>query len=147
MSATLLKNAELPVALVEGEKKTLAVHRLSFHNIASMRFLPIGVSGVWNWRGIVGKSSDERGARQDVRGPIPDLDRIVWQGRTVYIIFDANVCSNESVRAARLGLAKELKRRGADVRFVDLPVTENVNGVDDLLAIRGPEYGLDASTH
>lgn len=139
-----LEDASLPIVMTEGEKKTLALWRLGWHGIAGdkSRFLPIGVAGVWNWRGVIGKIQDERGARRDYRGVIADFDRIVWRGRIVYIIFDANVATNENVQAARRELAKELMRRGAIVRFVDLPVSEGINGVDDLLTVKGPEYVL-----
>lgn len=137
-----LTDSNLPVVLTEGEKKTIALHHLAFHKQSSPRFLPIGLAGVWNWRGRVGKATDAQGARQDVKGIIPDFDRITWSRRVVYIIFDANTATEESVRAARHALAKELTRRTADVRFVDLPAIVGVNGVDDLLGAEGPDYVL-----
>lgn len=135
-----LQDTTLPVAITEGEKKTLALYRLAFHESEVPRFLPVGLPGVWNWRGIVGKADDEDGRRRDVKGPIPDLDLIQWDGRVTYIVFDPNANTNENVRAARHHLAKELARRGADVRLVDLPQIENINGVDDLLYLKGPHY-------
>lgn len=132
-----LDDETLPIIFTEGEKKALALSRLG------PGFLPIGLAGVWNWRGVVGKAADQRGARRDVKGVIPDLDRIVWKNRTVHIIFDANVASNDSVKAARCALSKELTRRGAKVRLIDLPVIEGINGVDELLATEGPDYVLD----
>jgi len=141
-SASWLIDTNLPIVITEGEKKTIALYHLAFHNRPSPRFIPIGVSGVWNWRGRVGKTTDAQGVRRDVKGVIGDFDRIAWSERIVYIIFDANVATDESVRAARQGLAKELTRRKAEVRFVDLPTTEGVNGVDDLLGAKGPDYVL-----
>jgi hypothetical protein len=138
----LLRDTGLPVVITEGEKKTLALYRLAEHESAALRFLPVGLGGVWNWRGTIGKTNDEKGARRDVKGVIPDFDLITWEKRTVFIIFDANVATNESVRAARYQLGKELKRRGATVHFVDLPQIDGVNGVDDLLGLKGPEYVL-----
>lgn len=142
--ANLLGDPTLPIVITEGEKKALALYNLSLHNTATgtPRFLPIGLAGVWGWRGRVGKTTDHQGARRDVKGVIPDFDRIYWQGRDVTIIFDANVASNESVAAARDSLAVELTRRGASVRLVDLPQCADVNGVDDLLAFKGPDYVL-----
>lgn len=142
--ASFLANAELPIIITEGEKKTLALHRLAFHERPSgaPRFLGIGLSGVWNWRGCVGKATDQHGARRSVKGVIPDFDRITWEGRTVYVIFDANVTTNDSVEAARNNLAKELERRGALVSYVTIPLSDQVNGVDDLLGARGPDYVL-----
>lgn len=135
-----LQDTSLPIVVTEGEKKTLALYRLAFHESQRPRFLPLGLSGTWGWRGVVGKAGDDDGVRRDVKGPIPDLDLIEWRGRLAYIIFDSNVSSNESVRAARHRLAKELARRGVVVRIVDLPQIEGVNGVDDLLYLKGPEY-------
>ncbi len=140
-----LNNVNLPVAITEGEKKAVSLYSLSFHgtNERLPRFLPIGISGIWNWKGVIGKVEDQNGTRTDVKGPIPDLDRINWQGRPVYIIYDVNVRTNGSVRAARYALAKELRRRGAIVRFVDLPDVQGVNGIDDFLGLAGPNAGLE----
>ena len=91
---------------------------------------------------LPGKSTGPKGERIDVKGPINDLDRVVWNGRTVTILFDRNVRTNPSVSSARTGLSHELKKRGAAVRFVDLPADCDVNGVDDLLAKSGPEKVL-----
>jgi hypothetical protein len=73
--------------------------------------------------------------RQDVRGPVADLDLIEWRDRRVMIIFDANVNTNPSVYKARQHLTRELLRRGAVVFFVDLPELPGVNGVDDMLGL------------
>jgi len=140
--ADWLSNVTLPITLTEGEKKAIALHRLAFLDQPTPRFLPIGLAGVWNWKGIVGKTTDKRGARRDVKGVIADFDRIAWKGRFVYIIFDANVATNESVKSARRELEKELKRRGAEVRLVDIPASQGVNGVDDLLGADGPGFVL-----
>ncbi len=71
-----------------------------------------------------------------MKGPIPDLARIVWTGRTVYIVFDSDKRRNGSIQAAERGLAKELKSRGAVVKMVEIPDLPNLEktGADDLLA-------------
>lgn len=135
-----LDNTELPIVVVEGEKKCLALHRLSAES--GKRFLPIGIAGVWSFRGVVGKEHDAKGSRRHVKGIIPDFDRIVWNGRTVNILFDTNVATNKSVKGARNALSKELTSRGAVTRFVNLPTDLGINGVDDLLATKGPDYVL-----
>jgi len=129
-----LADASIPIVIVEGEKKALALWRLANHEARTPRFIPIGIAGVWNWRGVVGKTGGPNGERLDVKGPIADLSRVQWKGRTVFVVFDANVHSNDSVKWARKGIARELATRGADVKFVDLPEDCGVNGVDDLLA-------------
>lgn len=139
-----LADVSLPICMTEGEKKTLALWELAWHGLSESalkpRFLPLGLSGVWNWRGTVEKTENTKGQRQDVKGVIPDFDLIEWEGRVVYILFDANVRTNDRVQAARRELSKELSRRGALVYFVELPEMAGVNGVDDLLALRGADY-------
>jgi hypothetical protein len=53
----LLLDATVPVVVTEGEFKTLALWRLANHGSpGKSRFLPLGLSGVYNWRGTVGKT-------------------------------------------------------------------------------------------
>jgi hypothetical protein len=54
-------------------------------------FLPLGVSGVYNWRGTIAKTVGPDGRRLDVKGAIPDLDWVVWKDRRVVIAYDADV--------------------------------------------------------
>jgi hypothetical protein len=115
VSLAQLQDGAVPMAIVEGEKKALALWRLAHHECEPPRFIPIAIPGVWSWRGVVGKTGGPKGERLDVKGPILDLNRIAWPKRTVYIVFDANVHSNDSVNWARKGLARELTGRGADV--------------------------------
>nr|MDQ3820883.1 DUF3854 domain-containing protein [Acidobacteriota bacterium] len=133
-----LSDPVITIVFTEGEKKALALYR--YFRDRGERVLVIALPGVWNWRGTICKTTDEKGARRDVKGVIPDFDRIAWAGRKSIIIYDANVSSNESVAAARRELSKELTRRGANVLLVDIPQIEGVNGVDDLLALKGPEF-------
>jgi len=140
-----LQDVSVSIIITEGEKKALALWRLAWHAVEDncVRFLPVGLAGVWSWKGVVGKTFDELGVRQSVKGVISDFDRITWGGRTVYIVFDSNIVTNESVNAARRELGKELARRKACVRFVELLAREGVNGVDDMLGAEGPDYVLD----
>ncbi len=79
ISQALLIDPALPVVITEGEFKTLALWRATNHGVQSRpRFLPLGVSGVYNWRGTIGKMVGPDGSRMDVKGAIPDLDWIVW---------------------------------------------------------------------
>jgi hypothetical protein len=146
-----LKSSTLPAVVTEGEKKTLCLWALAHYGLGDAaetpRFLPIGLPGVWNWRGTVGKTSGPDGSRRDVKGTISDLDRIAWKSRGVTIVFDANASTNESVAAARVGLAKELTRRGAKVSILDLPSVEGVNGIDDLTGKWGPDRVIELFRH
>jgi hypothetical protein len=65
----------IPVVVTEGEFKALALWRLANHGSpARPKFLPLGLSGVYNWRGTIGKTVGPDGSRLDVKGVIPDLD-------------------------------------------------------------------------
>jgi hypothetical protein len=137
--AEWLTDVSIPVTIVEGEKKALAL--LRFYTERGEKRLVIAVPGVWSWRGTVGKATNAKGRRQNVHGVISDFDRIEWKGREVSIVFDVNVATDDSVGAARRELAKELKRRGVVVRLLDLPGdVAGVNGIDDLLAIKGADF-------
>lgn len=138
-----LADVAIPIVIVEGEKKALALWRLANHETETPRFIPIAIAGVWNWRGVVGKTGGPDGERLDVKGPIADLARIEWKGRRVFVVFDANVHTDDSVNRARKGIARELATRSAEVEFVNLPEHCGVNGIDDLLAIWGPDKVLE----
>lgn len=137
-----LEDTKLPVVVVEGEFKALALWRLAHHDADAPRWLPIGILGCWNWRGTVGKATGPDGERADVKGTISDLDRVAWDGRPVYLAPDTNVVDDPSVAAAWRGLAKELERRGAQTATVEVPPEPGINGIDDHLGRHGPEAGL-----
>ncbi len=138
-----LRDVSIPIALVEGEKKAMALWRLAWCRGDKPLFIPIAIAGVWSWRGTVGKTNGPNGERVDVKGPIPDLNRIAWKDRKVFIVFDANIHTNDQVQWARKGIARELASRHAAVDFVTLPADCGVNGVDDLLAAWGPARVLE----
>ena len=139
-----LQDARIPIVITEGEKKTLALYRASWHGLTDSAeqpaFVPIGLSGVWNFRGIVGKTADDH---QPIKGICPDFDFVEWKNRRVTILFDANTATNWSVRAARNSLAKELSEKGANVYLADLPEMEGCNGIDDVLGSIERERGAD----
>jgi hypothetical protein len=137
----LLKAVDTPVIITEGEFKTLALWRLAHHDSDSTRFLPLGLGGVWSWRGNVGKTTGPNGDRRDVKGVIPDLDLIGCEDRRVIIAFAADAERNEQVEAARSCLARVLRMRGAEVAFVTWDIAKG-KGIDDLLATVGPEEVL-----
>jgi predicted P-loop ATPase len=138
-----LRDLTLPLILTEGEFKTLALRRLAnWNNVESPCFLPVGVSGVYNWRGTVGKTNGPDGERLDVKGPIPDLEHIAWKGRRVVIAYDADSSQKDLVRFARAELARHLRGRGAVVGFLEWNARQG-KGIDDHLAVVGPENVLD----
>jgi putative DNA primase/helicase len=141
-----LTNPDLPLIFVEGEFKAIALDRLARYGRppGELHFLAAGLSGVWNWRGTVAKTTDAVGNRIDVKGPIPDLAHIPFDDRRVLILFDADLEENESVRAARAMLTKELRSRAARCSWFTWPHNRptHANGIDDLLAALGPEAVL-----
>ncbi len=147
-TAAALTHTSLPVVICEGEKKVLALSRLLEH---WAQLVPVGLPGVWNWRGNIGREAGPDGSRRAVMGPIADLSRITWQDRTVYIIFDSDKQRNPSIRAAERELARELKARGSVVRIVDIPDLSGLQktGADDFLAHPegGPERMLELIKH
>lgn len=138
-----LADIGLRVIITEGEFKTIALARLACHHATAARFLPLGISGVWNWQGTIGIATDAKGQRVPEKGPIPDLDRIEWAGRRVIIAFDADAGRNYQVKAARYNLSRELRTRGAEVGILEWDETRG-KGIDDWLANDGPETVLEA---
>ena len=139
MDPAWLENPSIPCTITEGEKKALALTR--FYADRQEQRLVVGLSGVWNWRGKIEVKRDVGGHTiEEIHGVIPDIERIVWKDRPVLIVFDANVKTNQSVKAARAGLMRALRERGADVTWIDLPDVEGVNGIDDLLAAKGADF-------
>lgn len=143
-----LNAAHVPIVITEGEFKTLALWRLAWHGLGDAAeapaFLPIGLQGVWNFQGVIGKTESEDGERVDVRGPIPDLSRLEWKDRRVIILFDSDAAKNADVVRARKALSFELEDRGAAVAWYLWPkdVPDTQKGIDDFLAANGPERVL-----
>ena len=143
----ILQDPTVPIVITEGEFKTIALCRAAEHRTPSTpRFLPLGLPGVYNWRGTIGKAAGPDGSRTDVKGPIPDLDWITWSGRKVVIAFDADVVAKEAVRLARSSLAAHLRGRRAVVGFLEWD-SKRGKGIDDHLADIGPDAFLDELAH
>lgn len=140
--ASCLADPSLPIIIVEGEFKALALCRLANYEATAPRFLPLAFTGVWNWRSIVEKRTGPRGERRHVKGPIPDLDRLIWSSRKVIIAFDTDVHTNRLVQGARAALSAEVISRNACVAFLEWPVKEG-KGIDDRLAKIGPDRVLE----
>jgi predicted P-loop ATPase len=136
-----LVNPDVDVWFVEGEKKYLSLRAFAEKECANgfPRFIPVGLFGVWGFRSITGIIEDKDGHRVSVKGVINDIEKFRWECRRAIILYDSNVLWNDSVQAARVQLARELEGHGAEVYFINLPVIEGVNGVDDFLAREGPE--------
>src|SRR5215467_14225829 len=92
--AEYLADTNVGSTFTEGEKKALALSR--FYRERGEKRLVIGLSGVRNYRGVVGKVTNGNGKRQSVTGIISDFDRIEWKGREALIVYDANVLTDEN---------------------------------------------------
>jgi hypothetical protein len=142
----LLADTSIPIVNTEGEKKCLALWHLAWYELGDAadrpRWLPVALSGVNNWKGKISTVEGPDGGHRPVKGPIRDLDLLVWKGRNVIICYDSNAKTNDDVRIARFSLAKELRGRGAHVLFVDIPAELGVNGIDDVAGQLGPEMAL-----
>lgn len=118
-----LKDINVPLIIVEGEKKALKGTQEGLNCIA--------VSGVWSWRGKGAEGKSQ---------PVPDLDLIEWKGRKTEIVFDFDAPRNSDVVRAIRALAKELARRGAIVTAVTLPGDSDKKvGLDDYLVTHTAE--------
>jgi putative DNA primase/helicase len=140
----------LPAVICEGEKKCLSfAHCLKAAGEAA---LVVGIAGIDNWRGTVGKETAGNGKKYAIKGAMPDLSLLEWQGRDVYIIFDALNSSAPNYHKSRIAdrrakreLAAELRARGAVVRVLEMPdeTASGAKGIDDLLRVWGAERVLE----
>ena len=110
------------VIFTEGEKKA--------ESLVANGLTTIGIAGVDCWRD----------GRTD--GMLPELEAINWRGRNVFILFDSDVTSKDSVQRALKALACKLTEKGAKVRVATLPcdLDGTKNGADDFLV----KYGFEA---
>jgi hypothetical protein len=124
-----LLDASLPLIITEGCKQLLALGRLAWHDPSDTaerpRFLAVGLYGVWNWRGTIGKENGPDGTRRDTKGPVADWERLVLEERKATIVYDSDVKSNPMVRGARTALTQYLlHQRGAQVFWATIPGPE-----------------------
>jgi hypothetical protein len=84
------------------------------------------MGGCWGWVGRSGIKKTPTGERVPETGAVRDLN-ICRDGRCTYVMLDSNCASNPDVFAARSRLVRELRKRGADVHVLDLPVRDGVN--------------------
>ena len=117
LEASVLADTTVPLVITEGEKKAIKACQEGLTCVA--------LGGVWAWRT----------RRDDESIPIPDLDRVTWQDRTVYVVFDSDLVGKPDVVQAERELAKELARRGATVFAIRLPdgAEGQKVGLDDYL--------------
>jgi hypothetical protein len=115
--------SDVPIILTEGVKKALCAVEHGYDAVS--------VHGVWNWQ----KDTE----------PIADFKRITWRRRKVYLVFDSDAATNETVRLGLMELALALNQRNAFVTVVSLPPMETGEkmGLDDYLVRHGRESYQD----
>jgi Protein of unknown function (DUF3631)/Domain of unknown function (DUF3854) len=134
-SVPLLADPTVPIVLIESEKAALAIWEWSKR--VGVVVVPIAMGGCWGWKGRVGIEENERGEREEKRGPLPDLH--YCDGHPVYVLLDSNCATNEKVQRARAALVRELQKKAHNCRVLvcDLPVIDGCNGPDDYLGSYG----------
>ncbi len=112
-----LKNPRVPLYITEGAKKALRA--------CQEGLVCVALAGVDAWK-------DQRTGESK---PIPDLDRITWNDRTTYIVYDSDLATKLAVRSAEFKLARELRDRTAQVYAIRIPGGPNGKkvGLDDYL--------------
>lgn len=112
----IAEDPEYDVILTEGELKAAAA--------CINGFPTIGLGGVWNFR-----------ASKEGCWFLPELERVKWAKRNVFICFDSDYLSKPQVCLAINALCEELQERGANIRLLALPpgAEDEKVGLDDYL--------------
>jgi hypothetical protein len=107
-----LQSNLVPLAIVEGEKKTLSALCRLRGKVAT-----IGIGGVWNW------------VEKDKKALIPPFKQLNLEKREVKVIFDSDTQDKKQCGEAESALTAALRAEGANVKIVLLPKEEK--GLDD----------------
>ena len=120
----VLQNTDSLLLATEGEKKALMATQEGFPTL--------GLIGVDCWH------------RKQSSAVLPDLNRIKWTGRRVFIAFDSDAAENPNVADNEVLLAAALTKLGAVVKVVRLPPgppgvdgKPTKVGLDDFLVANG----------
>ena len=125
-----LRNVEAPLIITEAPLKADAL--VSGLEAAGLSGIAVAaVAGVYGWRSADMPLSDH--------GDIPlkrrEGERIRYR-RRVYLAFDSDASTNPNVARARWEYAHYLRRRGARVKYLEVPAAADggKQGIDDALA-------------
>ena len=102
-----LNNPNEYIILTEGEKKAIKAVQEGFNCIA--------VPGVWCWK-----------SKKTEDGLIPDMHKINWENKEVYLCFDNDICYKSQVLNALRALTYQLQDFGAIVKNIKLPTGREV---------------------
>ena len=102
--AAIIKDPTWPIIITEGEKKAAAACFAGHPTI--------GLGGVWSFRAAAAPTYELL---------LPDLARVDWRQRPVYIVYDSDSGTNPQVNLALWALAEELRYRGALPHVAALP--------------------------
>ena len=146
LSYDVLRNPSLPLIITEGEKKALAADQQGLNCI--------GLAGVENWRSrkmrlptsLLTPTTAPKFTMFTIppggnilldtmsEAVAPELIEIIWEGRSVTIVFDTDKRPNPDVQRAAFDLGLWLDAHGAKVTQVHLPAPpETKVGLDDYL--------------
>ncbi len=115
----IFADPKVPLLITEGELKAASA--------TAAGFSCIGLGGVDSWQ------SKKKGITL-----VQALADAVWTGRAVIIVYDSDAATNPDVTRAAIGLASELRARGAEVRVASLPPDgDKKQGLDDFLVAKG----------
>ena len=102
-----LNNPNEYIIVTEGEKKAIKAVQEGFNCIA--------VAGVWCWK-----------SKKTEDGLIPDMHKINWENKEVYLCFDNDICYKSQVLNALRALTYQLQDFGAIVKNIKLPTGKEV---------------------
>ena len=106
-------DVEASLWVTEGGKKACSIM-----SVLEGKYPAIALIGVWGW---VKPQTDEEKAAQNPKELRPELTRIKWKGRKVFICFDTDKWDpTKTVGKAELAMAQVLTRLGAVVRLINL---------------------------
>jgi hypothetical protein len=129
MQARIEKKDYNSVVIVEGTKQCMALTELAPSNT-----LVVGISGCYGWKD---QSSDD--------AIVDGLDEII-ANKPVYVLFDADIRTNDMVHRAAEGLSEYLLELAPsparEVRWISLKDANSKEGIDDYLAKLPPERRL-----
>ena len=107
LAPEILNNPNEYIIITEGEKKAIKVVQEGFNCIA--------VAGVWCWK-----------SKKTEDGLIPDMHKINWKNKKVYLCFDNDICYKTQVLNALRALTYQLQDFGAIVKNIKLPTGSEV---------------------